>query len=317
MKNAVESNIVVNVIERDNVLEGVKNEQEILGRVKGLITHVGMPLVLTTQQVADYYEVSRKQIDNLIDSASDEFISDNSMIKMNGNELKDFKDMYKGILQTIDEGNRCCIKENEIPSSKNPFTRLNSLTLLNFRSVIRIGLMLQKSPVAKKLRDVLLDSLNDETVQTQIIYNIQEEERLQLAIFKADSREGAELAMAELIRYQKRHASELENKNTELTKANETWEQMLGVHETYDMNALAKFLSTVFKTLPNGKTMGRNNLMSWLREQKILMNDNQPYTKYINNFKITTHKHGYSSLIYHNKFSWMIRYIEKQFEENN
>lgn len=310
MKNAVESNIVVNVIDRDNVLEGVKNEQEILGRVKGLITHVGMPLVLTTQQVADYYEVSKVQIGKIIDSIEDELVSDNSTIKMTGEQLRDFKDMYKGLLEEINE-------LSSDYSSKNPLTRLNSLTLLNFRSVIRIGLMLEKSPVAKKLRDVLLDSLNDETVQTQIIYNIQEEERLQLAIFKADSREGAELAMAELIRYQKRHTSELENKNTELTKANETWEQMLGVHETYDMNALAKFLSTVFKTLPNGKTMGRNNLMSWLREQKILMNDNQPYTKYINNFKITTHKHGYSSLIYHNKFSWMIRYIEKQFEENN
>lgn len=46
----------------------------------------------------------------------------------------------------------------------------------------------------------------------------------------------------------------------------------------YDIGTFSKILKV--------KNMGRNNMFEWMREQKILMNNNQPYQKYIDYFKV-------------------------------
>ncbi len=57
----------------------------------------------------------------------------------------------------------------------------------------------------------------------------------------------------------------------------------------YDFNTFSKVLSI--------KGLGRNNLFDWMRKQKILMSNNQPYQRYIEYFKVLAIENKYNGKI--------------------
>lgn len=61
--------------------------------------------------------------------------------------------------------------------------------------------------------------------------------------------------------------------NTELKPKGEFYDAVAGSDTLIDMNQVSKTL--------NVKGLGRNKLFEFLRSQKILMNDNQPYQQYV------------------------------------
>lgn len=305
-----DNDLIIEKVKQNEILGNIGDEFETLEKVKKLILYKGMKMKVTAQQVADYYDVSKMQIGRIINVVEDELISDGSRINLNGKELKTFKESYKLKISKSDES-------HESYSSDNPFLRINSLTLLTFRSVIRIGMMLEKSEVAKKLRNVLLDNLQEDSTKASIKMSIDEEQRLQLAIFSAKTSEEAVLAMTKLNRFKDRHIEKLEENNIELIEQNKTWENLLGKQNTYNFNQLTKFLSSEYKLLPNGKNMGRNNLFNWLREEKILRKNNEPYQSVSHHFKIFPHDYGFTTVIYSNSIEWLIKRIDKKLKENN
>lgn len=304
-----DNDLIIEKVKQNELLGNINDEFETLEKVKKLILYKGMKVKVTTKQVADYYNVSKMQITRIINVIEDELIEDGSNIKLEGEDLKVFKKNYAESVANT----RC-----NIDVTSNPFQNINrSLTLLTFRSVIRIGMMLEKSDVAKKLRNVLLDNLQEDSTKTSIRMNIDEEQRLQLAIFSAKTSEEAVLAMSELTRFKDRHIEKLEENNIELIEQNKTWENLLGKQNTYNFNQLTKFLSSEYKLLPNGKNMGRNNLFNWLREEKILRKNNEPYQSVSHHFKIFPHDYGFTTVIYSNSIEWLIKRIDKKLKENN
>lgn len=65
----------------------------------------------------------------------------------------------------------------------------------------------------------------------------------------------------------------LQIENTELKPKGEFYDAVAGSDTLIDMNQVSKTL--------NIKGLGRNKLFEFLRSQKILMNDNQPYQQYV------------------------------------
>lgn len=65
----------------------------------------------------------------------------------------------------------------------------------------------------------------------------------------------------------------LQIENTELKPKGEFYDAVAGSETLIDMNQVSKTL--------NIKGLGRNKLFEFLRSQKILMNDNQPYQQYV------------------------------------
>lgn len=65
----------------------------------------------------------------------------------------------------------------------------------------------------------------------------------------------------------------LQIENTELKPKGEFYDAVAGSDTLIDMNQVSKTL--------NVKGLGRNKLFEFLRSQKILMNDNQPYQQYV------------------------------------
>lgn len=122
----------------------------ILDKVKALSllpdnTHV------TVQMIADYYEVDNKLMEYHIKENKDELLSDGLKV-LKGNELKEFKG-YLASLGDLDD---------KIKTSP-------SLTLISRRAILRLGMLVQKSEVAKQVRTYLLNV--EEKADTDLRYN--------------------------------------------------------------------------------------------------------------------------------------------------
>jgi hypothetical protein len=113
-------------------------------------------MVVSVEQVANFYEVSNKAINTIIDRHRDELEEDGVMV-LKGEELKEFKQKVS-VLQT----------EERI----NPKT--SNLTILTKRAMLRIGMLLTTSSIATKIRNYLLN-LEENSTEEQKRWAIQRE----------------------------------------------------------------------------------------------------------------------------------------------
>lgn len=110
---------------RDSVLEKVK-----------IIPELPNTLEITTEMAASYYEVSPDTIRTIIKRNREEFNEYEEMRILKGKALKDFKTEVQGELL---------------------FKGVNALTLVNRRGLLRLGMLLTESEVAKSVRNYLLN----------------------------------------------------------------------------------------------------------------------------------------------------------------
>lgn len=120
---------------RNTTLDSV--DYDFLDKIK-VIPYLTKDMILTIDQVANYYEVTTEGIRTIIKRNREEFESD-GMAVLRGKELEKFKEEI-GLVQS---------EPNIIFSSV--------LTLLPKRSLLRAGMILTNSGVATKVRDYLLN----------------------------------------------------------------------------------------------------------------------------------------------------------------
>mgnify|MGYP000997830893 CR=1 FL=1 len=111
---------------------------EIFTKVKGLVL---LPdnINTTVEMTANYFEVDKKLIEYHIKQNKDELLSDGLKV-LKGKELKDFKG-YLAELGDLD---------SKIKASP-------TLTLIPRRAILRLGMLIQKSEIAKQIRTYLLN----------------------------------------------------------------------------------------------------------------------------------------------------------------
>lgn len=115
------------------------NKVEVLEKVKALPT-LPDDLHVTVGMAAEYYEVNVDVIKWHLKQNRDEFESDGYKV-LTGDELKQLKDK---------------LRESDSLSYEIG-KRAKSLALLPRRAVLRLGMLLQESEVARRVRDYLLD----------------------------------------------------------------------------------------------------------------------------------------------------------------
>lgn len=120
---------------RNTTLDSV--DYDFLDKIK-VIPYLTKDMVLTIDQVANYYEVTTEAIKTLVKRNREEFESD-GMVVLKGEELKRFKEEISEV------------------QSEPYFKQAKSITLLQKRSLLRAGMILTNSGVAKKVRDYLLN----------------------------------------------------------------------------------------------------------------------------------------------------------------
>lgn len=131
----------------------IENEQyyDVLDKIKA-IPYMTEDMVISVEQVANYYEVTKKAIETVISRHRDEIESD-GYILLKGDELKKFK---TDICLLHGEGNK-------IISNKT-----QSFSILTKRAMLRIGMLLTTSPIAKLVRNYLLDCEKETSQEKQI-----------------------------------------------------------------------------------------------------------------------------------------------------
>lgn len=97
-------------------------------------------MILSLDQIANYYDVSKKSVETIVSRNRDEFEEDGMKV-LTGDDLKEFKTLVNA-------------PSNEGASIN---TRLNSLTILSKRSLLRVGLIMTNNAMASKIRNYLLN----------------------------------------------------------------------------------------------------------------------------------------------------------------
>jgi hypothetical protein len=131
----------------------IKEEQyyDVLDKIKA-IPYLTKDMIVSTEQIANYYEVSTEAIKTVIKRHRDE-LEEDGIITMVGEELKEFK-------QKLTEVHGA----TQLPIGK----RTANLTILTKRAMLRIGMLLTTSNIAKLVRSHLLDCEEQTSQEKQI-----------------------------------------------------------------------------------------------------------------------------------------------------
>lgn len=183
---------------------------EVLEKVKKLLL-IPNTKWATQKQVAEYYEVGEKAIETIYSRHRDELESDGVSLKS-----------YKEFLNIQNEG-----LEISYVVGKTIFTFANGneLTVPNRglkvfprRAILRVGMLLRDSEVAREVRTQLLNIEEKTSTETKT-EDIDEEQKLMLSVGMAVASGDANavaVASANLIAFKNRHITRLENDNKAL-----------------------------------------------------------------------------------------------------
>lgn len=252
--------VINNKVERDSLVERV----EVLDKVKDLLLLPNMEYA-TTKQVADFYDIGKKAIDNVILRNKEELTSDGMIIVKQG-ELK----KIKGDLQ--DEGSLEKYGLGKFVASAYLFPK---------RAILRVGMLLRDSEVAKEVRNQLLN-IEEHTATEVKTYEIDYEQQLHLKLGQAVAKGDILLAVQitqEVEAYKNRHIIEKANK----------YDKFL------DQDGLAT-LTTVGKQFLGG--MSARKLKAQLQNRGVLHKKaidgtHPPRQGYENYFKLTPYNASY------------------------
>lgn len=230
----------VDILESRDLRDELSNRVEVLDKVKKLLMYPELDF-MTIQQVADYYEVDYDAIKSVIRRNRDELTED-------GLRMGNYKEFLKGQDDTLKklQGKVIVYLNNEEVTIPN-----RGLYIFPRRAILRVGMLLRDSDIAKEVRTQLLNIEEKATVETKI-EDITTEEKLMLEIGKGvangDAIEVAR-ASAALMEFKNRHIQKLEDTNKALANGILTWEDRSQIN--FAMRKLAQYANVNYGKLWN------------------------------------------------------------------
>ncbi|MDD4624710.1 MAG: hypothetical protein PHX40_05015 [Bacilli bacterium] len=209
------------LIEKKDLRDEYINKIEVLEKVKQLLLLPDINLA-TTQQVADFYEVGIEAIKSIISRNREELNSDGFVVW----KSKDFRSCNMNLLK-IDNcsgGFNIKFSNDETIKSSN-----KGLSLFTRRSILRTGMLLRDSNIAKEVRTQLLN-IEEKATVSQKTDAITEEQKLVLNIIYAKDDIERANATGILLSYKNKQIDSLENKVEALVEGNLTWEPREGIN---------------------------------------------------------------------------------------
>ena len=262
-----------NIISDRSMRDKCVGHYEVLERVKKLLLLPGTEM-MSIEQVADYYEVSDRWIKELygynreeIDSDGTELLSRNFY---NGSEVKPTSVENKQTSATyiFDDGQMITINNR-------------GLKAFSKRAVLRIGMLLQQSSVAREIRNQLLN-IEEKSSDEVKVQDINEEQSLMLAVGMAVASGDANavaVATTNLIAFKNRHIEKLKNDNKALAEGILEWKDrnklnagirklaaVTGIHFSKMWNELYKNLQYKYGICL--KQRGGTPYVQWIKESE-------------------------------------------------
>lgn len=229
-----------NVISDRKMRDKCVGHFEVLEKVKDLLLLPATEL-MSIEQVADYYEVSIDHVKSLYGLNRKEIDGDGTKMLPRG--------FYNGsVVNPISVEKRqtsvtYTFEDGQIVTINN-----RGLKAFSKRAVLRIGMLLQQSNVAKEVRTQLLN-IEEQSSDEVKVHDINEEQSLMLAVGMAVASGDANavaVATTNLIAFKNRHIEKLENDNKALAEGILEWE------DRKSLNAGVRKLALVTK-IPFGK----------------------------------------------------------------
>lgn len=269
----------VQILESKELREKCINRIEVLDRVKKLLL-IPQTELATVKQVAEYYEVDVDVIQRIYQRNQDELISDGVKVETTKKFLNEqnvqLENLVGKSILTFSTGEKL-----EIPN--------RGLKIFPKRAILRVGMLLRDSEVAKEIRTRLLDIVQDtedkapEIIQ-QVTTEITIEQQLEIEVGKAyisgDIYKFAEATMR-LNNYRNelhnKRVAQLENDNKALANSILTWEDRSKLN--YGVRRLAGKLcisipeiwnelyrQLLYKYHINLKARGKNPFIQYIKE---------------------------------------------------
>lgn len=178
---------------------------EVLDKVKKLLL---LPMLesMTTQQVADYYGVGKKAIESIYTRHNDELIIDGIRLC----KRSEFLNLQHEGLENVIGKTIINLPDGTILEVPN-----RGLKIFPRRAILRIGMLLRDSEVAKEVRTQLLNIEEKISVEVKKA-DIEEEQNLMMEVGRAVASgdvNAVAIASTNLIAFKNRHIEKLENDN--------------------------------------------------------------------------------------------------------
>ena len=206
-----------NIISDREMRDKCVGRYEVLEKVKNLLLLPGTDL-MSIDQVADYYEVSSQGIKNLYSQNREEIDGDGTKMLP--------RDFYNG---STEKSTSVEVKQTSVTYTfeNGQIVTINNRGLKAFsrRAVLRIGMLLQQSEVAREVRNQLLNIEEKTSTETKT-EDIEEEQKLMLSVGMAVASGDANavaIASANLVAFKNRHIEKLQNDNKALTGEILSW----------------------------------------------------------------------------------------------
>lgn len=204
------------------------NHFEVLDKVKKLLCLPGTEL-MSTDQVADYYEVSVDHIKRIYSNNKEEIDQDGTYLLPRSYYSKDFSEVANmplpaGYDVTSVEGNSYYALYS-FDDGQNVKINNRGLRAFSKRAVLRIGMMLQMSDVAQEVRTQLLNLENNVSEEIKV-KDINDEQKLMLEVGMAMASgdiQAVAVASTKLIDFKNRYINKLETDNKGLAGEVLTW----------------------------------------------------------------------------------------------
>ncbi|MEN1937783.1 hypothetical protein AAIE21_19840 [Paenibacillus sp. 102] len=234
-----------------NIRETYMNRVDVLEKVKDLLLLPNLEMA-TTKQVADFYEVNTEAIKKIMVRHRFELESDGMSLVKRGN-IGDFLKGQHVHIETV--SSVAIIKDANGNDYK--FTNRGSM-LFPRRAILRVGMLLRDSAIAKEVRTQLLN-IEEKATQEVKVADINEEQSLQIAVgqaFMSGDINALAQAATGLMAFKNRHITEIENK----LKEKELVVKTLAKEEVSFKNP-EKVLQSLAARY--GKAHGDNYLIAW------------------------------------------------------
>ena len=262
-----------NVISDRSIRDKCVGHYEVLERVKELLLLPGTEL-MSIEQVADYYEVSIDHIKSLYGLNREEIDGDGTeMIPRgfyNGSVINptSVEQKQTSVTYTFENGQIVTINNR-------------GLKAFSKRAVLRIGMILQQSSIAKEVRTQLLN-IEEKSSDEVKVQDINEEQSLMLAVGMAVASGDANavaVATTNLIAFKNRHIEKLKNDNKALAEGILEWKDrnklnagirklaaITGIHFSKMWNELYKNLQYKYGICL--KQRGGTPYVQWIKESE-------------------------------------------------
>ena len=262
-----------NIINDREIRDRCVGHYEVLEKVKKLLLLPGTEL-MSINQVADYYEVSVDHIKSLYGANRDEINSD-------GTEMLP-RDYYNGsVLNPTSVDRKQTSVTYTFEDGQSVTINNRGLKAFSKRAVLRIGMLLQQSSVAREVRTQLLniESKTPDNIKTE---DINEEQRLMLNVgmaYASGNIEAVMKATTEYNAFQNRHIEKLKQDNKALAVGILEWKDRsklnAGVRKIASVtgNGFGQIWGELYKNLQYKygiclKQRGGQPYLQWIKEDE-------------------------------------------------